>query len=235
MQLIGPTDQPIENEIAVIKRLVPLSGRKILELGCGAAEKTREIAALSDTVQITGAEIDQIQHVKNCATAVSGVTFKSYGAETIDESDNVFDVVMMFKSLHHVALDRLDDALEEISRVLKPGGLLLVSEPVFAGAYNDVIRVFHDEEVVRKAAFMAMKRAVETKKMDLVAEYFFKNRMQMHSFEQLKNRFMNVSHTDHHISREQLRVVQARFEANRSPGGYLFEVPNRIDLLQVPI
>ncbi|NKB96937.1 MAG: methyltransferase domain-containing protein [Pseudomonadales bacterium] len=234
MQLIGPSDQAIEEEMAVIQRLVPLEGVKILELGCGAAEKTKQISALSDTVQVTAAEIDQVQHAKNLETKVARVTFKSYGAETIHEPDNSYDVVMMFKSLHHVDLHHLDDAFAEIVRVLKPGGLIYISEPVFAGAYNEVIRVFHDEEAVRLAAFEAIQSAVDNNKLELVTEHFFKTLINMRSFEQLKKRFLNVSHTDHNITSEQLKVVQACFESNRTPEGYLFEIPNRIDLLRAP-
>ena len=53
----------------------------------------------------------------------------------------------------------LDTALDEIHRVLRPGGVAWFAEPVFAGDLNEIIRLFHDEQVVRQAAFDALVRA----------------------------------------------------------------------------
>ena len=38
MQLIGPEQQDSTGELGVIKRMLPLTDAKVLELGCGAAE-----------------------------------------------------------------------------------------------------------------------------------------------------------------------------------------------------
>ena len=51
-------------------------------------------------------------------------------------------------------------ALGEVARVLRPGGHLYVSEPVYGGAFNEVIRVFNDEGVVRAAAQAALDDAL---------------------------------------------------------------------------
>ena len=98
MQLIGPAEQPFENELDVIQSLVDLQGARILELGCGAAEKTQQLVALAPTLSITASEVDLIQHEKNLANSIERVTFKSYGAEAIDEADASFDGVMSAKN-----------------------------------------------------------------------------------------------------------------------------------------
>lgn len=51
-------------------------------------------------------------------------------------------------------------ALAEAARVLRPGGHLYVSEPVYAGPLNDVIGLFHDEREVRAAAQAALDEAL---------------------------------------------------------------------------
>lgn len=231
MQLTGPSEQPFESEIDVIQSLVKLDSVHILELGCGAAEKTQQLIELSPSLTITASEVDQIQHTKNLANPIERVTFKSYGAEAIDEPNAHFDGVMMFKSLHHVPLDQLDSAFNEIARVLKPGGWVYISEPVFAGAFNEVIRVFHDEEQVRKAAFTAIERAVASKRFDLAEERFFLTRMKMNGFQQFEDRLLNVTHTDHSLTDAQYQEVERRFESNRSAEGFVFDIPNRVDLL----
>ena len=233
MQLIGPAEQPFENELDVIQSLVDLEGARILELGCGAAEKTQQLVALAPTLSITASEVDLIQHEKNLANAIERVTFKSYGAEAIDEADASFDGVMMFKSLHHVPLDQLDQAFSEIERALKPGGWVYISEPVFAGAFNEVIRIFHDEEHVRKEAFAAIERAVASERFNLSEERFFLTRIKMNHFQQFEDRLLNVTHTEHNLTDAQYQEVQRRFESNRSDEGFVFDIPNRVDLLSL--
>ncbi len=235
MQLVGPAEQPLTNELGVISELVPLAGARLLELGCGGAEKTRLIAETTEVAEIVAAEVDQIAHQKNLkVTDLPKVVFRSFGAEEIDEPDNSFDVVMMFKSLHHVPLDQLDTALAEVARVLKPGGLAYISEPVFDGAFNHVMRVFHDEEVVRRAAFDAVNRAVTTGLFTLEREHFFKNQVKFGSWAQYEHGILNVTHTEHHISADQLAEVKRRFAEHESAAGYVFETPNRVDLLRKP-
>jgi ubiquinone/menaquinone biosynthesis C-methylase UbiE len=235
MILEGAAEQPVENELGVISRMLPLAGARVLELGCGAAEKTRAIAESTDVAAITAVEIDPIQHRKNLKIAdLPKVNFKSYGAQAIPEADDSFDIVMMFKSLHHVPGQSMDQALQEIQRVLKPGGYAYISEPVFAGEFNEIMRLFHDEEIVRKNAFDALLRAVDRGVLELGEEYFFKNVIKLRSFEQYEAGILSVTHIDHDLDDETLVEVKRRFMKHESDKGFVFEVPNRIDLLRKP-
>lgn len=216
----------------MIESLVTLDNAHILELGCGAADMTQQLVQGAPTVTITASEVDQIQHEKNLRLAIDRVRFKKFAAEAIDEPAHRFDGVMMFKSLHHVPLAQLDKSFSEICRVLKPGGWLYISEPVFAGAFNDVIRIFHDEEHVRREAFSATERAVAGPDFELQAQKFFKVRIKMLNFQQFEDRLLNVTHTDHRLTDEQLAEVRRRFESNRSEAGYVFDVPMRVDVLR---
>ena len=129
MQLIGPAEQDIADEIEVLAKLLPLKNAHVLELGCGTAEKTRELAEKTPIASIVAAEVDPQAHAKNIALgSLPKIEFATFGAEAIDAPDNAFDIVLMFKSLHHVPLDLMDQALAEIKRVLKPGGRLCVLE-----------------------------------------------------------------------------------------------------------
>jgi ubiquinone/menaquinone biosynthesis C-methylase UbiE len=233
MSLEGPEDQDVTDELSVLDRMLDFTGARVLELGCGGAEKTRLIAENHQIEQIVAAEIDPIAHQKNLQIDdLPGVVFKSYGAEQIPEPDASFDIVLMFKSLHHVPAGDLDLALGEISRVLKPGGLAYFSEPVFAGRFNEIMRLFHDEEQVRILAFEALMRAVDTPQFSLREEYFFKNVIRLKSWEQYQQGILNVTHTDHRLSDDTLAEVKRRFEACASDDGFVFEIPNRVDLLQ---
>ena len=62
MQIKGPEAQLVHNETEVITRMLPLAGATILELGCGAAEKTRWIAENTEIELIVAADVDEQQH-----------------------------------------------------------------------------------------------------------------------------------------------------------------------------
>jgi len=236
MQLKGPEETEIATEFDVLSRLLALKGARVLELGCGAAEKTRQIAESADVDEIVAVEIDSIQHAKNLEVDdLPTVTFKSFGAEAIAEPDDSFDIVLMFKSLHHVPGASMDEAMSEIRRVLKPGGLAYISEPVFAGSFNEVIRLFHDESTVRLAAFEAVARAVDAAKLELVEETFFTSVLRLMHFGQFEAGILNATHTDHDLTPELLEEVKARFESYKSEEGYVFQTPNRVDLLRKPV
>ena len=236
MQIKGPEESKIETEFDVLSRLLTFEGASVLELGCGAAEKTRQIAEQTAVAEIVASEVDPIQHAKNLEVEdLPKVVFESFGAEKIAEPDNQFYIVLMFKSLHHVPGPAMDDAMSEIHRVLKPGGLAYISEPVFAGSLNEVIRLFHDESSVRLAAFEAVVRAVDSKLLELVEEVFFTNVFELKHFGQFEAGVLNVTHTDHDLTPDLLSRVKEKFESYRGDDGYRFTAPHRVDLLRKPV
>lgn len=233
MNYYGPVEQPLCREADVYSRMLPLAGASILELGCGRAEHTRAMATAHADTTFTALEVDTVQQERNVAgVRMSNVSFAIGGAEAIPAEASSFDVVMMFKSLHHVPKDNLDRALSEIHRVLVPGGLAYISEPVFAGEYNEIMRIFHDEERVRHAAFDALQRAIDGGLFALVDEHFFRSPLNFASFEDFEHRVIGVTHTQHHLSSEQYAAVRALFATHVRPDGACFEQPMRIDLLR---
>ena len=232
MQISGPVDQPVTSELVVLREMLNFEGARLLELGCGAAEKTRLIAERTGISAIVAAEVDRIQHAKNLEIRdLPKVTFAAFGAESIEAPDESFDIIILFKSLHHVPAALLDQSFAEMFRVLKPGGHVYISEPVFEGEINEVIRLFNDEEVVRKGAFAAIRQAIESGQFELVEERFFRNVVKLASFAQFEQGLINVTHSERNVSPALLVRIRERFESFRKPEGFVFEVPNRVDLL----
>lgn len=238
MKIADPTQgsqTPPVNEVKLMLETLPFDGARVLELGCGRAEKTRTLAETGRPREILALEVDAIQHAKNLhITDLPGVRFAHGGAEAIPAPDASFDIVIMFKSLHHVPVAHMDAALGEIARVLKPGGLAWISEPVFAGELNEIMRLFHDEKVVREAAFAAVCRAVERGPLQLKEERFFTTRSQFDDFAQFDARMIRVTHSNHTLSPELYREVRDKFDAHLTPQGVTFINPQRVDLLQKP-
>lgn len=233
MQIATDTIELTCPESEVYHRLLALDGRHILELGCGSAVITRDIATAGSDRRVTALEVDRIAHEKNLQIAdLPNVTFRLAGAEAIPLADATVDVVFMFKSLHHVPVELMDQALREIQRVLKPGGYAYISEPVYAGAFNDILRLFHDEKAVREAAFAAVQRAVGGGLFALVEELFFHSPMQFADFADFENRILKVTHTEHRLDEALYREVRQRFGTHLGPDGARFLMPVRVDLLQ---
>ena len=215
------------------EQLLPLDGAKIVELGCGAGMHTRNIAACGKSRTLMAYEVDKIQHDKNLtADKPTNITFKYGGAEQIDEADESVDVVMMFKSLHHVPIDSMSQALREIHRVLKPGGLVYISEPVFAGEFNEVLRLFHNEEHVRRCAFDAVKSAVDSGLFKLEQEIFFASPVHFDDFADLDTKIIQATHTEHRLDDDTYAQVQAAFSRHMTEAGANFLAPMRVDLLR---
>ena len=111
-------------ESEIYNRLLSLDGKHILELGCGSAEITRNIATSGINRKITALDVDELAHEKNLQIKdLPNVSFGLSGAQEIPLDDDSVDVVFMFKSLHHVPLEFMDQALREVRRVLKPCGI----------------------------------------------------------------------------------------------------------------
>jgi ubiquinone/menaquinone biosynthesis C-methylase UbiE len=220
-------------ESEVYENILMLDGKHILELGCGNADITRNIATAGKDRRITALEVDRVAHDKNTQiTDLPNVTFSLAGAQDIPLEDETVDIVLMFKSLHHVPLEMMQPSMQEISRVLKPGGLAYISEPVFAGDFNEVLRLFHDEQEVRQAAFDTVKKSVEDGLFKLVEEKFFNSPMRFGNFQEFENNTIKATHTDHDLDDELYQLVKQRFEQHIGDDGANFLMPIRVDLLQ---
>ena len=222
-------------ELEVMERTLPLSGSRILELGCGRAWMTRQLAEkfLPEIIIVT--EVDRIQHEKNLLiNDLPCVSFMYGSAETIEQPDASLDVVIMLKSLHHVPVELMDRALTEIARVLKPGGLAYISEPVYEGGLNNILRLFNDEKEVRQAAFNAVTRTVDRGALGLREQIFFNSPGHYRNFEHFEQRMINVTHSDHQIDDALHQQIKQAFMQHMSKDGAHFLKPSRVDLLCRP-
>jgi ubiquinone/menaquinone biosynthesis C-methylase UbiE len=233
MLIQNPAVNSVVDETEIYRELLPLAGASIIELGCGAAKHTRTIAETCTPASILACEVDTRQHEKNLAiTDLPNVKFVLAGAQAIPADDASADIVMMFKSLHHVPMDLMATAFKEIARVLRPGGLAYISEPVYAGDFNEVLKLFNDEQVVRRAAFDAVQAAVADGVLELVEQRFFNTPNRFETFEDFEHRIMQVTHSDYSMSPELHERVKIRFVDFMTPDGANFVMPIRVDLLR---
>jgi len=137
-------DTALENRY-ILQKLGNLTGKRILELGCGAGEGAVYFALQGAEVVATDISQGMVEVVQRLA-ARHGVQVQAQkmAAEKLEFSDKSFDVVYGNGVLHHVDYQK---AVQEASRVLKPGGKAVFIEPL---SYNPVINIYrHIAKTVR--------------------------------------------------------------------------------------
>lgn len=223
----------VEDEVDFVGSLVSLADSAVLELGCGGGEFARRLAERTSVRSISALEVDRTQHALNReAPPHPKVTFGLGAAEDIPCADEAFDGVVMMKSLHHVPIERMDRAFAEIRRVLRPGGWVYVSEPVYAGTLNDIIRLFHDEGAVRAAAYEALQRACAARVLECVAERHFQMRARYASYEDFVRKHVNSTHSRIDYPDAVAAEVRRRLGAHMTPAGASLLRPVRVNLLR---
>jgi SAM-dependent methyltransferase len=131
-------------------------------------------------------------------------------------------------------MENMARALDEVRRVLRPGGWLYVSEPVYAGPFNDIIKLFHDEGVVRAAAYEALGRAGAAGVLQPVSEHAFDMPAHYTGFDDFVAKHVAVTHSERDWTPAIAAEVRKRLEANASPAGIDFMRPMRVNLMRRP-
>jgi SAM-dependent methyltransferase len=226
------THERVHDELELLAAMVPLDGQRIIELGCGAAQLARALLKRHPASRVTALEVDERQHAKNLANPQERLDFVAAGAQAIPAVDASFDLALMLKSLHHVPTPLMPAALGEAARVLRPGGHLYVSEPVYAGPFNELVRLFNDEGRVRAAAQAALDDALRGTRWTQADERRFDMPVRFQDFDEFEARLMRPTFADHGIDAAKRAQVRAAFEPHLGADGAHFMRPMHVRLLQ---
>ncbi len=102
------------------------AGKKVLDIACGEGYGTSLLA--SKATYVTGMDADSSTIEKAIVKyKKENIGFAVAKAEKIAAAANEFDLVVSFETLEH--LEDQETMIKEIKRVLKPGGLLIISTP----------------------------------------------------------------------------------------------------------
>lgn len=121
--------------LQVISRLVPKDGiSRVLDIGCGIGELSEMLVNRGLSVISTDLGFDSIarasSRIKKKNLKISFVQGDIY---RLPYDDHSFDVVVASEVVEH--LDRPQEAILDVARVLRPGGYFIVSTP-----YKELIR-----------------------------------------------------------------------------------------------
>lgn len=113
---------------ALVDRLGPLDGRRVLDLGCGKGR-------FSARLQERGAVVIGLDVSAAMLAEAEGLDRVRGAARRLPFADGVFDAVVAVEVFEHMADADVDVALAESCRVLRSGGVLAVIDKN-AGSWN---------------------------------------------------------------------------------------------------
>ena len=104
-----------------------ITGKKVADIGCGLAYGTSLMAAYAD--HITGVDYDKntIEANKKRYSAITNIDFIQSSVPPLSFKDSSFDVVTAFQFIEHI--EKRKEFIADVLRVLKPGGIFLVTTP----------------------------------------------------------------------------------------------------------
>ncbi|HVH65100.1 MAG TPA: class I SAM-dependent methyltransferase [Candidatus Acidoferrum sp.] len=106
-------------------------GDRVLDVGCGPGYFTRMLAEATgpsgSTVGIDAAP-EMIDYARRKARRLPNCRFEPGSAASLSFDDAAFDVVASSLMLHHLPDELRSQAVDEMKRVLRPGGTLLLAE-----------------------------------------------------------------------------------------------------------
>ncbi len=119
------SDNPIHQRLLKAYHVAkPYISGHLLELGCGEGRGVHELAPLADSYTA----IDKIEHViSNLSEKYPDYKFQRGNFPPFPYEDNQFDSIVSFQVIEHIKED--EKFLQEIHRVLKPGGVALLTTP----------------------------------------------------------------------------------------------------------
>jgi ubiquinone/menaquinone biosynthesis C-methylase UbiE len=103
-------------------------GKKVIDLASGEGYGTNLLSDVAEHVTGIDISVEAVEHAnKKYASSKSNLEYKSGSASNIPMPDSSVDMVSSFETLEHTT--EQNEFFEEIKRVLKPGGFLIMSTP----------------------------------------------------------------------------------------------------------
>jgi ubiquinone/menaquinone biosynthesis C-methylase UbiE len=137
-------------------------GATLLEIGCGAGLTSRAIIDRFRPSRLAAFDFEesQVERARRRLARVPQVEVRQADATALPYADGEFDAALAIGVLHHIPGWR--DALREVARTLRPGGVFCFAEPTRGRLTRGLYRLFpHPPEGLfeREELLEAMREA----------------------------------------------------------------------------
>lgn len=105
-------------------------GKRIIDIGCSTGACANSIIDMRAN-EYVGVDIDP-RYVEAAARRSPGGRFYAMDARHMSFPDKTFDLAMFIGVMHHMDDELVKGCLNEVLRVLKSGGRVIIAEPVFS-------------------------------------------------------------------------------------------------------
>lgn len=142
--------QRMRSLIAVLRRegAIPLADRRILEVGCGAADWLLYLVICGASPHLlSGIDLDEVE-ISRASRRLPAADIREGNAAKLPWQDGSFDIVLQMTAFSTMLKRELRQAVaREMLRVLKPGGLILWYDLRMDNPRNPGIRPVKTKEV----------------------------------------------------------------------------------------
>jgi 2-polyprenyl-3-methyl-5-hydroxy-6-metoxy-1,4-benzoquinol methylase len=223
--ILDPTSQ----YIATIMSHFDLSGKEVLEIGCGAGRITLDLAKHAKRVAATDPDTAALEKARS-ANVAGNVKFMQAPAGVPDLTEGSFDLVIYTLSLHHVPVAEMIDSLRMAAALLGQGGVIIVVEPGDGGSFTEAKERFGagsgDERPARESAVRAM-HALEGWAVGETVHF-----RTLFRFPDVEDFFVSMLPTFRHYTESFNLEVRNFLEHHRTADGIVLEADRSLNVLR---
>lgn len=159
--------EPHEDFHDILSKLKAYSVEKVVDLGCGSGRHSIALAEKDFTVTAVDYSDRALDLAKKWAKNKDlEITFKKSNIyKKLPFNENKFDAALAVDSLHYGSREDLENALDEIRRIIKSGGLLFLTLPIMVGEPVVTHLVFTEDEIsgMLKDNYRILNKSIDSK------------------------------------------------------------------------